>query len=93
MNEFEPSQVSGLDLQQSAIQHDFFKLPNDPSNTYSIHLEQSLDTINNLTKFITLFKDDEIFTEDDGVYTWVIGTQLNDNLESSGPPTYCDLSK
>ena len=89
MEEFQPQQITDYNLSHGSIAYSLFQLENDPSSFYLIDIDKHLE----FDKIITLLKDSDIFTEDDGVFTWIIGTQLNDNLTSNGPPTSCDPSE
>jgi hypothetical protein len=68
----------------TAISYNLFQLK-DSDNFYLIEMSDTT-TLRN----IDLLKDGELFTEDDGLFTWVIGTQLNDDMTSNGKPIYCN---
>lgn len=88
MEEFYPNQITENNISHAAIAYNLFQLEND-SSFYLIDVDNHLD-FNNI---ITLLKDSDIFTEDDGIFTWIIGTQLNNNLTSNGPPISCNPSE
>jgi hypothetical protein len=93
--EFKPQKVDDIPS-QGAIPFNLFQLMGDPSY-YMIELESGTDQtfLQNLgfEKINPLLEDDDIYTGDEGVYTWIIGTKLNRNLQSDGEPTSCDVSK
>jgi hypothetical protein len=94
--EFKPSKMDEIPSQGS-IPFNLFQLRNDASY-YMIELEPGKDHeifLQSLgfERINPLLEDDEIYTGDEGVYTWIIGTKLNHNLESDGQPTSCDPSK
>lgn len=94
-SDFKPQKIDAIS--QGMIPFNLFQLRNDPSY-YTIELESGTDQelfLQNLgfEKMNSLLEDDDIFTGDEGVYTWIIGTKLNRNLQSDGEPASCDVSK
>jgi hypothetical protein len=87
MEEFKPQKIEE-GMTHGAIAFNSFQLNDDPSSFYLIEIENKLE----FNQMISLLKDSDIFTEEDGIFTWIIGTQLNNNLTSNGPPTSCNPS-
>lgn len=80
-----PTKVDPKNISNQAIPHSLFQL-RDSNNFYFIEIQDDIDF-----KDVVLLKDNDIFTEDDGVFTWIMGTQLNNDLTSNAPPTMCNL--
>lgn len=95
MSDFLPTEIDFTEDQLNvAIQRPIFQLADDPGAFYSVKFETGIrgsDTI--FGKISTLFKDDELFAGEDGIYTWIIGTELNRDLTSNGIPRTCDVAR